>query len=97
MKMTQQHLAGELSVLLERVQAITTTELARRDASSLRHAAETEPIQRLGWVTVRAWALAEGLCWESLARGDAVAFSRQAAMCAELHDFGVCAGLLRDA
>jgi hypothetical protein len=96
MKMTQQHLAGELSVLLERVQAVSTTELARRDAWSLRRAAETEPIQALGWVTVRAWALAEGLCRDSLARGDVAAFTRQAAMCAELHDFGVCAGLLND-
>ena len=28
--------------------------------------------------------------------GDTEAFARQAAVCAELHDFGVCAGLLKD-
>src|SRR5229473_5721844 len=97
MGMTQQYLAGELSVVLSHVQAVTTTETARCDAWSLRHEAETEPVQALGWVTVRALALTERLCWESLNRGDAAAFTRQAAVCAELYDFGVCAGLLKDA
>ena len=32
MEMTQQYLAGELSVLLERVQAAATSEAAGRDA-----------------------------------------------------------------
>jgi hypothetical protein len=95
--MTRQYLAGELSVLLAHVQAVTTTEAARCDAWSLRHAAETEPVQALPSVTVRALALAERLCWDSLTRGDAAAFTRQAAVCAELHEFGVCAGLLKEA
>ena len=94
--MTQQYLAGELSVLLGRVQAVTTTEAASRDAWLLRQAAETGPVQALGWVTVRALALTERLCWESLNRGDAAAFTRQAAAGAELREFGICAGLLRD-
>jgi len=97
MGMTQQYLAGELSVLLERVQTVTTTEAAGRDASTLRQAAETEPVQALGWVTVRALALTDRLCWDSLNRGDIAAFSRQAAAGAALREFGVCAGLLRDA
>ncbi len=96
MGMTRQYVAGELSVLLARLQAVTTTETARRDAWSLRRAAETEPIPALGPVTVRALKLTEGLCWESLNRGDTVAFTRQAAVCAELHEFGVCAGLLKE-
>jgi hypothetical protein len=54
MGMTRQYVAGELSVLLEHVQAVTTTEASGRDAWSLRHAAETEPIAALGSVTVRA-------------------------------------------
>jgi hypothetical protein len=95
--MTRQHLAGELSVMIERLQAVTTTEAARRDAWSLRHAAETEPVHALRSVVVRALALAEGMCWDSLTRGDMAAFSRQAAACAELHEFGVCAGLLKGA
>ena len=96
MSMTRQYLAGELSVLLAHVQAVTTTEEAGRDAWSLRYAAENEPIQALPLVTVQALALAECLCWESLNRGDTAAFTRQAAVCAELHEFGVCAGLLKD-
>jgi hypothetical protein len=48
-------------------------------------------------VTVRALALTDGLCWDSLNRGDTAAFTRQAAVCAELHEFGVCAGLLEEA
>jgi hypothetical protein len=97
MDMTQQYLAGELSVLLERVQAVTASEAAGRDAWSLRQAAETVPVQALGWVTVRALALTERLCWDSLNRGDTAAFTRQAAAGAALREFGVCASLLRDA
>src|SRR6516225_1031955 len=97
MEMTQQYLAGELSMLMERVQAVATTEAAGRDAWSLRQAAETGPIQALGCVTVRALALTERLCWDSLSRGDTAAFTRQAAAGAALREFGVCAGLLRDA
>jgi hypothetical protein len=95
--MTRQYQAGELSVLLGHLQAATTTEAARRDAWSLRQAAETEPVTALGLVTVRALALADRLCWDSLSRGDMAAFSRQAAIGAELHDFGIFAGLLADA
>jgi hypothetical protein len=69
--------------------------VSRRDAWSLRQAAETEPVTVLGSVTVAALALTERLCWDSLTRGDMAAFNRQAAVCAELHDFGVCAGLLQ--
>ena len=95
-EMTRQYLAGELSVLLEHLQAVTFTEAAGRDAWSLRHAAETEPIPALGSVTVRALALADGLCWDSLNRGDTAAFTRQLAVCAELYEFGVCARLLEE-
>ena len=94
--MTQQYLAGELSVLLERVEAVTTTDATRCRACSLRHEAETEPVQALGWVTVRALALTERLCWDSLNRGDTATFTRQAAAGAALYEFGVCAGLLSD-
>jgi len=96
MTMTQQYLAGELSVLLERVQAVATTEAASRDAKALREAAETVPVQALGWVTVRALALTERFCWDSLSRGDTAAFTRQAAAEAALREFGICASLLRD-
>jgi hypothetical protein len=97
MGMTRQYVAGELSVLLGHLQAAATTEASARDAWSLRRAAETEPIPALGWVAVDALVLAEGLCWDSLNRGDTAAFSRQSAVCAELQVFGVCAGLLKEA
>ena len=97
MGMTQQYLAGELSVLLSHVQAVTTSEAARCAAWSLRQAAENEPVQALRGVTVRALALTERLCWDSLSRGDTAAFTRQAAAGAALREFGVCASLLRDA
>lgn len=97
MGMTRQYLAGELSVLLGHLQAAATTEGSRRDAWSLRQAAETEPVAALGSVTVAALVLTERLCWDSLSLGDMAAFNRQAAVCAELHDFGVYAGLLEDA
>ncbi len=87
---------GELSVLLGHLQAVTTTEASGREARSLRHAAETRPVLALGAVAGRALSLAESLCWDSLSEGDTAAFSRQAAVCAELHDFGVCSGLLDD-
>lgn len=96
MGMTGQHVAGELSVLLGHLQAVATTEAAGRDAWLLRYAAENEPVWALGWVAERALALAEGLCWDSLGHGDTAAFTRQARVGAELHEFGVCAGLLED-
>lgn len=94
--MTQQYLAGELSVLLAHLQAVTTTEAAGQDAWCLRHAAENEPVQALGGLTARALALTERLCWDSLTRGDTAAFTRQATVGAELREFGVCAGLLTE-
>lgn len=96
-EVTRQYLAGELSVLLAQVQAVTTSEQTRREASSLRRLAETLPIQRLGSVTVCALAFTERLCWDSLGRGDAIAFARQSAVCVELHEFGMCAGLFEEA
>lgn len=42
----------------------------------------------------QALALADQVCWDSLSRGDARAFDRQAAICTELHLFGACAGLI---
>ena len=96
MGMTRHYLAGELSVLLGHLQAATTTEASARDAWSLRLAAETEPVPALGLVTMRALTLTERLCWDSLNRGDVAAFNRQAAVCAELHNFAIFAGLLKD-
>lgn len=95
-RVTRQYLAGELSLLLAQVQAVTTSAEARHEAWCLRCAAETQPLQRLGSITLCAMAFTERLCWESLGRGDAIAFERQSAVCGELHVFGVCAGLFEE-
>ncbi len=92
--MTQQYQAGELSLLLARLQAVATDEAAVRDVAGLRRQTEAGPLSGLGSVVARALELTDTLCWDSLQRGDSAAFTSQAAMCLELCQFAVCAGLL---
>ncbi len=92
--MTQQYLAGELSLLLAQLPAVATSRGALGAAVNLRHRAETVPVSTLSLVVLRALELADGLCWESLQRGDLAAFTRQATLAAEIHEFGVCASLI---
>ncbi|MEU4287230.1 hypothetical protein AB0E63_03330 [Kribbella sp. NPDC026596] len=94
--MTQQYLAGELSLLLAQLRAVATDEASARDLDRLRREAESMPLNTLASVTVRAIARADGMCWGSVARGDTAAFSRQAAAAAAIHEFGVCAHLLEE-
>jgi len=96
MMMTQQYLAGELSLLLARLQAVATDQGSARDVAQLRHEAETRPLTALTAVAMHALVLTDGLCWDSLTRGDSLAFTREAAIGAELREFGVCAGLLSE-
>ena len=92
--MTQQYIAGELSMILGEVQATAISEAWARHAWDLRLEVESAPVTALPSAAARALALINGLCWESLALGDTSAFARQAAVCAKLHEFGVCAHLL---
>jgi hypothetical protein len=94
--MTQQYLAGELSVILGEIQAAATTEACARQVWDLRLEVESAPVTALPSAAARALALINSLCWESLTRGDTAAFAREAAICAELHEFGVCAHLLSE-
>ena len=94
--MTQQYLAGELSLLLAELPAVVTTQAQLDAAVHLRHLAETVPVTALTLVVVRALELIDDLCWGSLQRGDVAAFTHQAALDAELHEFGVCACLLAE-
>jgi hypothetical protein len=94
--MTQQHLIGELSLLLARLQATATTEISVREIACLRREVETASLTALTEETVRALQLVDDLCWDSLARGDSAAFARQARICAQLGEFGVAAGLLEE-
>lgn len=89
------YLIGELSVRLEKLQAAAGP-AAAREVAELRHQVEASPVTRLAAETIRALALADRLCWDSLSCGDTGAFARQAAICADLHLFGVCAGLLEE-
>jgi hypothetical protein len=90
--MFQDYLVGELSARLEQLQSAAGTRVG--DVTRLRQQVETWPVTWLAAETIRALALAELLCWDSLARGDTVAFDRQAAISADLRLFGVCARLL---
>lgn len=94
MVMTQQYLAGELSVLLAQLHAAAPDRRLAGDIAGLRREAETVPVTTLASVAARAMRLADVLCWESLSRGDTVAFCQQVAVSAELYEFGVCSGLL---
>jgi hypothetical protein len=94
MVMTQQYLAGELSVLLDQLHEVATCPQHACAVDRLRQQAETVPVRALGWVTTSALHVAEALCWDSLARGDVAGFDRQAEASAHLHEFGVCAALL---
>ncbi len=98
--MTQQYIAGELSVLLARLQAIASGdaqgEACAGEVARLRRAAETSPLCALADVEARALELADGLCWARLARGEAAIFDRLATVGAQLREFGVCSGLLPD-
>lgn len=71
--MTQEYVAGELSLRLGQLQAMATDRERAREVT-----------------------LADGLCWNSLGCGDALAFSSQAAIGAELWGFGVCARLFEE-
>ncbi len=90
--MIQDHLIGELSARLEQLQSAAGTRAG--DVTQLRQQVETWPVSWLAAETIRAMALADQLCWDSLSRGDTHAFDRQAAISADLRLFGVCAQLL---
>lgn len=91
---TQQYLAGELSLLLARLQLMAANPTSECAFARLRAEAETSPATALGSVAARALRLSDLLCWESVSRGDTTAFRRQAEASAELYEFGICAGLL---
>jgi hypothetical protein len=94
--MTQQYLVGELSLILGELQVVATTEAVVHDVVRLRREAETTPPAALGPVVVRAVTLIDRLCWDALTRGETAAFISEAAICAELRELGVCAGLLEE-
>ncbi len=93
--MTRQYLAGELSARLERLQSVTSADHAEQVAR-LRGQVESCPLTWLAVAVRRALVLADGLCWDSLARGDTASFERLASASSELRLFGICARLLAE-
>lgn len=91
--MTWQYLRGELSVRLEQLGA-ASGQAAASDVARLRAEVETGPATRLASASARAMALADGLCWDSLSRGDTTAFAQQAEILAELCQFDAGVRLL---
>ena len=94
--MTQHYLLGELSIVLGELQTSATNEAAVRDAARLRREVETLPVTAFALLAARALELTDDCCWNSLTRGEAAAFDRQAAIFVELSEFAVCAGLVDD-
>jgi hypothetical protein len=93
--MTQEYLIGEVSVRLEQLQAATARGEAQ-DVARLRREVETRPLTSLATTVARALALADGLCWDSLSRGNVDEFDQQARISADLRLFGLCARLFPD-
>ena len=94
--MTQQYLVGELSSILGELQTVAADAPAATEIARMRDAAEATPPGALGPTVGRAVALANRVCGDALAAGAAAAFIRELAICAELREFGVCAGFLAD-
>lgn len=95
--MTQNYIAGELSMLLGELRSLSGDERAVGQATALRHEAEMWPVHALGPVAARAVDFAEALCWESLEEGDVSAFRRRAEALVDLYQFAVCSHLLPEA
>lgn len=91
---TRQYLLGELLLRLERLQAAAECTSSAAQIVALFRQAECMQPERLGPLVSRAVRIANTLCWDSLARGDAASFTRQARAAADLFEFGVCSGLL---
>lgn len=94
--MTQQYLVGELSSLLGELEAATAHGAAKTLVAGLRREAETAPLEALPSVAEHAIIAANGVCVRALDRGDTAALVREVAICRELWEFGLCAGLLQE-
>jgi hypothetical protein len=92
--MTQQYLAGELSVLLAQLHDAAGDQAHAGEIARLRLWAENAPLAALPCVAAHALELTDAVCWESLSVADITAFVRQAAIGSQLREFGICSCLL---
>jgi hypothetical protein len=93
--MTQDYLIGEMSVCLQRLEAAAERE-AVGNVARLRREVEAGSLAGLAASAARALAVADDICWASLARGDGESFVCQAQASAELWQFAICARLITD-
>lgn len=98
MGMTQQYITGEVSLILGELERLATDDETSDRVARLRREAETQvgPSPALTSVLVQALQLTDGSCWDLLAQGETAAFAREAMVCHDLWQFGVCAGLLEE-
>ncbi len=94
--MTQQYLVGELSLHLARLREVAGQTPYEQAIARLRGETAREPILSLSRRVRDALTLGDQLCWDSLTRGETTAFQNQAAVCADLYDFAVCASLIAE-
>jgi hypothetical protein len=92
---TQDYLIGEVSICLQRLEAVAGDD-AIDDVARLKHEVEAGSRTGLTAAVARALAVADRMCWASLGRGDAEAFVCQARASADLWQFGICARLIGD-
>jgi len=92
---TQDYLIGEVSICLQRLEAAAGDD-AVDNVARLRYEVEAGSPTGLTAVVTRALAVADGMCWVSLERGDAEAFICQSQASADLWQFGICARLIGD-
>ena|SRR5579875_4135770 len=90
--MTQQYLAGELSLLLAQLRSVMTNPASADAVAALRREAEHAPVPELAAITRHALTLSDSECWESLTRGHTAAFVRQTEVSEQLYELGLCAG-----
>jgi hypothetical protein len=94
--MTQQYLVGELSLRLAQLHDAAGRSTLEHAVTQLRREAEAEPLESLSRPLLRALTLGDELCWDCLERGEAASFNSLVAVCADLHDFGVCSSIIAE-
>ena len=92
----REYLAGELCVFVGRLEVVAPTRLWVNDLAGLCREAGTRRLTALSWLAEGGRGVTDRLWWDTLQRGVSAAFVSQTEMCAELDEFGVCAGLLED-
>ena len=92
LRVTQQYLIGQFSVLLEGLQPPTEDPLADF-VSDLRREVESSPLSMLPELAHEAMSLSDTICWDALERGDSSGFGRYVRAALALGEFTDSAGL----